>query len=158
MALQYSVAGRNSMMDALQNWINSRVSADNLSLVFEIFKGTAPVGGDLLKADVNYANLLGDETFYSYAGGAGGAIFTARTNGQTSIVNVPIVVPITAGGVMSYWRIRDTLPISEGDWFVYMQGSIGVSGSGADLIVENTTVIASQTITINSFTFTASNP
>lgn len=56
-----------------------------------------------------------------------------------------------AGGTIAHWRLHDT-----GGTVCHAQGSAGTSGT--DLILDNNVVLITQTITINTWTFTEGNP
>ena len=56
-----------------------------------------------------------------------------------------------AGGTIAHWRIHDTPGTT-----CHAQGSAGTSGT--DLILDNNVVLITQTVTINTWTFTEGNP
>lgn len=57
-----------------------------------------------------------------------------------------------AGGVVGYYRIVDNAGA-----VAHVQGAVGMSGSGAEAIMDNTTLVLNQTVTINAATLVGGN-
>jgi hypothetical protein len=58
----------------------------------------------------------------------------------------------TAGGVAAWFRIY-----TAGAAAIILDGSVGTAGSGADLILDSTTITAGQTVSIDTFIITEGN-
>jgi hypothetical protein len=129
MALQYSVAVRNAQLDALETTIGTAPT-------MEIRSGSPPA--DCAAADSG--TLLVSITLPSdwMANAASGSKAKSGTWQGTA----------SASGTAGHFRIKQS-------GTCHMQGTVGTSG--ADLIVDNTSINSGQTVTINTFTITAGN-
>jgi len=57
------------------------------------------------------------------------------------------------GGTVAHFRIKDPTGTT-----VHLQGTVTATGGGGDMILDNTALVATQTVTVNTFQLTASNP
>jgi len=130
MALAYSTAIRNAMLDA----ITAAVGGSGLCRVYD---GTRPATGGA--ATTLLAELTGNATF---APGASGAVLTLNAITQDSSAN--------ASGTATWFRW-----VSSGGTFC-IDGNVGTSGS--DLNLSTTTVTAGQPVSVTSWTITEGNP
>ena len=132
MAISYADTLRNTRMDAI-----TTLASD--AALIRIYAGTRPTNegaeGTLL------AELVGDTPF---AAGAALGVLTLGTITDDSSAN--------ATGVASWFRIY----ASNGTTIV-CDGSCGVAGSGADLILESTSIAVTQTVSIDTFIITEGN-
>lgn len=145
MALQYSTAVRNKMLDAIEGHIASVIlGAQDFNLV--IYSGSVPASASaaLGGAVALVTKLITSNGFTNYMTTASGGVCTTAGT-------YPLTMTIATAGTMSFWRLVD----GAGNSFV--QGTIGVGGSGADLIVESTTALVGQQLKIDTLNFTASN-
>lgn len=132
MAISYADTLRNTRMDAITT------RAGNAALI-RIYSGTRPANegaeGTLL------AELTGDTPF---AAGAASGVLTLGTITDDSSAN--------ATGTASWFRIY----ASDGTTIV-CDGDCGVAGSGADLILDSTSITIGQTVSIDTFIITEGN-
>ena len=132
MAISYADALRNTRMDAI-----TTLASD--AALIRIYSGVRPTNegaeGTLL------AELEGDTPF---AGAAVAGVLTLNPITEDSSAN--------ASGTASWFRIYDA-----GAANIVCDGSVGVAGSGADLILDSTTITATQTVSIDTFVITEGN-
>ena len=167
MALQFSTAVRNGQMDSIEDAILSGGGGyspgTDLNLILysgtvHTFANTGPLDTSVLAdPDVTDGVSMGNTKIYEGTGGD--PILSASSGGVVEVLgNAPTLRPwnitIANSGALSMFRIV----AANGPGTPILQGTIGVSGSGADMIVENVNVVAGQIITINSLFITASNP
>lgn len=132
MAIQFSVAARNALLDALETAIGA-------SAVLKIRSGTVPAtcatadAGDVLAT----LNLPADWM----AAASGGAKAKTGTWEDASA---------DAAGTAAHFRIY----ASDGTT-CHMQGTITATGGGGDMTLVNTNIASAQPITITGFTLTA---
>lgn len=72
----------------------------------------------------------------------------ATTSTATATANAIAQATAVASGTASFYRIED------GSSVVHRQGSIGLSGSGADLIFDDVEIASGDIVSISSFTVT----
>ena len=131
MALAYSTAIRNAMMDAVTTGAGG-------SALLRIYDGTRPASGGT--ATTLLAELTCNATF---AAGASSGVLTLNSITQDSSAN--------ASGTATWFRIVK----SDGTTFV-MDGNVGTSGS--DLNLTTTTIVSTQPVSVTSFVITEANP
>lgn len=131
MALGYNVTLRNLMLDE----ITTRAGA---SALLRIYDGTRPATGGT--ATTLLAELTCNATF---APAASGGVLTLNAITQDASAN--------ATGTATWFRIVK----SDGTTHV-LDGSVGTSGS--DLNLTTTSIVATQPVSITSFTITEGNP
>lgn len=131
MALAYSTTLRNAMLDAI-------TTAAGGSALLRIYDGTRPATGG--SATTLLAELTCNATF---APSAASGVLTLNSITQDSSAN--------ASGTATWFRIVK----SDGTTFV-MDGNVGTSGS--DLNLTTTTIVATQPVSVTSFTITEGNP
>lgn len=130
MALAYNSALRNSMLDA----ITTRAGA---SALLRIYSGTRPATAGT--ATTLLAELTCNATF---APAASGGVLTLNAITQDSSAD--------ATGTATWFRIVK----SDGTTHV-LDGDVGTSGS--DLNLTTTSIVATQPVSISSFTITEGN-
>lgn len=131
MALAYSTAIRNAMLDAVTTGAGG-------SALLRIYDGTRPASGGT--ATTLLAELTCNATF---AAGASSGVLTLNSITQDSSAN--------ASGTATWFRIVK----SDGTTFV-MDGNVGTSGS--DLNLTTTTIVSTQPVSVTSFVITEGNP
>lgn len=130
MAIAYSTAIRNAMMDAI-------TTAAGASALLRIYDGSRPASGGT--ATTLLAELTCNATF---AAGASSGVLTLNAITQDASAN--------ATGTATWFRIVK----SDGTTFV-MDGSVGTSGS--DLNLTTTSIVATQPVSVSSFVLTEGN-
>lgn len=131
MALAYSTTLRNAMLDAI-------TTAAGGSALLRIYDGTRPATGG--SATTLLAELTCNATF---APSAASGVLTLNSITQDASAN--------ATGTATWFRIVK----SDGTTHV-MDGSVGTSGS--DLNLTTTSIVATQPVSVTSFTITEGNP
>lgn len=130
MALAYSTAVRNAMLDA----ITTAIGASGL---LRIYDGTRPASGGT--ATTLLAQLALSATA---APAASGGVLTLSTITQDSSAD--------ATGTATWFRVT-----TSGGTFV-IDGSVGTSGS--DLNLTTTSIVITQPVSVTSFVITEGNP
>lgn len=131
MAVQYSVAVRNARLDAIETAIGA-------SAVLKIRTGAAPA--DCAAADSGSVLATIDLPADWMDAASGGAKAKSGTWEDTSADGT---------GTAGHFRIYATDGTT-----CHWQGTVGLSGSGADMIVDNTSFATGQAFTINTFSLT----
>jgi hypothetical protein len=130
MALAYSAAVRNAMLDAI-------TTAAGGSALLSIYDGTRPATGGA--ATTLLAQLTCNATF---APSASGGVLTLNAITQDSSAN--------ATGTATWFRIT-----TSGATHV-LDGNVGTSGS--DLNLSSTAIVSTQPVSVTSFVITEGNP
>lgn len=132
MALQKSTAIRDLQLDAIIDTIPA-------GAVVQIRTGSAPANC----AAANTGTLLGTLSLSNPVGTKSGQVLTFSTiTGDSSA---------DADGTAGHWRIFNSALDT-----CYLQGTCGIAASGADMILNTTTVATGVSIDIPSWTITAS--
>lgn len=130
MTLGINVTTRNAMLDA----ITTRAGA---SALLRIYDGTQPATGGTA------TNLLAELTCNAtFAPAASGGVLTLNAITQDSSAN--------ATGTATWFRI-----VQSGGSTHVLDGTVGTSG--ADLNLNSTSIVATGTVSVSSFTITAGN-
>ena len=134
MTVQLSVAARNARLDAIE-------TAVGVSAILEIRSGSQPANC----AAADSGTLLASMSLPSdwMAAASSGTKALSGTWQDTSANNA---------GTAAHFRIKDS-----GGTTTHMQGSITATGGGGDMTIDNTTIAASQVITVTAFTLTDGN-
>jgi hypothetical protein len=131
MALQFSTAVRNAMLDAIE-------TATGASAKLRIYTGAAPANC----AAAATGTLLVDMALpadWMAAASAGSKALAGSWTGTGA-----------AAGTAGYYRIVDTAGTT-----AHEQGTVTATGGGGDLTLDNTSIASAQTVTITSKTLTA---
>ena len=131
MAIAYNETLRNNMLDE----ITTRAGA---SALLRIYDGSRPATGGA--ATTLLAELTCNATF---AAGASGGVLTLNAITSDSSAN--------ATGTATWFRI-----VQSGGSTHVLDGNVGTSGS--DLNLTTTSIVATQPVSISSFTITEGNP
>lgn len=134
MALQFSESVRNARLDTIESTIGA-------SAILEIRTGAPPANC----AAADSGTLLASITLPSdwMAAAASGAKAKSGTWQDTSA---------NGDGTADHFRIKDS-----GGTTCHMQGTVGITGSGADLEVDNDSFATGQQFTVSSFTLQEGN-
>lgn len=135
MTMQYSVAVRNARLDAVETTIG-------LGPLLQVRTGAPPVNCAAADSGTVLATVnLPSDWMLAASGGSKAKSGTWQD------------LSADAAGTAGHFRIKDA-----GNTTCHMQGSVGMSGSGADMIVDNTNFATGQVFTVASFTLNAGNP
>lgn len=126
MTIKFSAAVRNARLDAIETVIGA-------SPKLRIYSGSPPTN----TTDAATGTLLVDMTLP--------ADFLQAASGGIKLLNGSWTTTAAAAGVAGYYRVWDNAVTT-----CHEQGTVG-QGTG-DLSLDNTTLAASQTVTINQFT------
>lgn len=135
MTMQYSIAVRNARLDAVETTIGA-------TPILQIRSGAPPVNcaaadGGAVLATVN----LPSDWMAAASGG------TKSKSGTWQDLSAD------ATGAAGHFRIKDGSGAT-----THMQGTCGMAGGGADMILDNTNFASGQVFTVVNFTLTAGNP
>jgi len=130
MALQFSAAVRNAMLDAIETAIGA-------SAVLKIRSGAAPATVATADSGPALATLSLPSDWMAAASGGTKALAGSWTDASAD-----------ATGTAAHFRIYATDGTT-----AHFQGTVGVSAT--DMIVDSVSFTAGQAFTINSFTLTA---
>lgn len=133
MAVQYSVAVRNGMLDSIES-----VTGASPRLI--IYTGSPPANCAAAASGSVLATLILPADFYSAATGGTKSLFGSWT------------ASATGAGTAGHYRIWDSTITN-----CHEQGTITITGSGGDITLDNPVIAVSQVVTINSKTITAGN-
>ena len=134
MALQFSTAVRNAMLDAIE-------TQGGTSAVLKIRTGSAPADCGTADSGTVLATLNLPSDWMAAA--SGGAKTKTGTWTDSSA---------DATGTAGHWRLY----ASDGTT-VLAQGTVTATGGGGDMTVDSTSFTAGQVFTVNTFTFSAGN-
>lgn len=138
MAISYKDSIRNARMDLVSTDLDTGAGAP----ILRIYDGTRPANGGTA------TNVLAELTMSdpSVAAGASGGVLTF--DNITSETNAPYAGTNTA----TWFRLFRT----DGTTIV-ADGSVGATGSGADLELDSTSITQTQTVSVSTFTITEGN-
>ncbi len=132
MALQFSTAFRNAMLDQLPVVAGS-------SEVVKMFTGSPP--SNCAAADTGIMLLEFDLPVTSWVAASGGA---------KTLASLPQTVNAAATGIAAHFRLYNTGAVT-----CHTQGTITLVGGGGDMTVDNNSLVVGQTCLITSFQLTA---
>jgi len=134
MGLQFSVTVRNGRLDGIETAIGT-------SAILKIRTGAAPASAAAADTGTVLATLnLPSDWLAAASSGAKAKSGTWQDTGAD------------ASGTAAHFRIYDS-----GGSTCHVQGTVGATGSGADMEVDNTSITSGQTVTITGFTVTDGN-
>lgn len=134
MSVQLSAAVRNARLDTIESTIG-------VSAVLKIRSGA--VEANVAAADGGTALAIITLPSDWMAAASGGAKAKLGTWQEASA---------DASGTAGHWRLY----ASDGTT-CHAQGTVTATGGGGDMTLDSTSITATQTVTINSFTFTDGN-
>lgn len=137
MTIQYSTTLRNNQLDQIESTVG-------VSAKLRLYSGAPPAD----TAAAATGTLLVEMALPSdwLAAASGGSKVKAGTwTGQGTVA-------AGTGTNAGYFRITDSAGTT-----THMQGTVGITGSGTDLTLDNTSIAQSQVVNINTFSVTAGN-
>lgn len=134
MALQFSAAVRNAMLDAIETGIG-------ISAVLKIRTGAAPANCATADSGTVLATLSLPSDWLA-----------AASAGTKSKLGTWEDLSADATGTAAHFRIY----ASDGTT-IHTQGTVTITGGGGDMTLDNLSLTAAQVVTITSFTLTAGN-
>ena len=133
MALQFSTAVRNAMLDQIETIIGT-------SAILTMRTGAAPA----TCATANSGTVLATINFAS-------DWMAAAAAGAKSASGLPVSdASSDATGTVAHFRIHDSSGVTCG-----MQGTVTATAGGGDMTVDNTSFVITQPFNITAFTLTA---
>lgn len=135
MAIQFSVAVRNAMLDQFETTIGT-------SPILRIRTGAAPANCATADSGTVLATMTLPSDWLSAASG-----------GSKSLLGTWQDASADAAGTAAHYRIYDSTGTT-----CHEQGTVTATGGGGDLTLDNTSIAAGQQVTITSYTRTAGNP
>lgn len=132
MAIQFSVAVRNAMLDVIESTMGT-------SAKVQIWSGSPPASCASAATGTKLAewSLASDWA-------------SAASNGSKSLSGVPLSTTGLANGTAGYYRFVDSAGTT-----CHEQGTITLTGGGGDMTIDNTSIASGQTVQITGFTKTA---
>ena len=132
MALQFSTAYRNALLDQL-------ATTEGGSEKIKVFTGAAPAncaaadsGTELVEWDL-----------------ASSGDWNAASGGTKTLAGLTLSATAIATGTAGYFRMYDA------GGTCHLQGTVTATGGGGDLILNNTSIANGQTVQLTGFTLTA---
>jgi len=132
--MQYSVAVRNARLDQVESTIST-------APIIEIRTGAAPANCATADSGTVLASLTLPSDWMAAA-----AAGVKEKSGTWEDMSA------NATGTAGHFRLKDS-----GGTVCHIQGSCGLSGSGAEMILNNTSLVTGQPFTIETFTITGGN-
>ncbi len=135
MTVGYATALRNSQLLA----VSAAADAGTAAAIIRIYDGSRPETGGAV------TNLLAELTMSDPA-------FAAPMGG---VMVAGVIAPDTAtnaAGVATWFRVVDSTGA-----FV-LDGSVGLAGSGADMVLDDVNILINQELRLGGFSITEGNP
>jgi len=132
MAVQLSTTVRNARLNSIETTIGT-------SAVVKIFTGSPPANCAAADSGTMLATLSLPSDY-----------FNAASSGSMTKLGTWTVASASNTGTAGYFRMYDSTAAT-----CHVQGTVGTSG--ADMIVNTTSVVSGQSFTINTFTLTDAN-
>jgi hypothetical protein len=132
MAIQYSGAVRDAKLDIIESTINT-------SAVLKIRTGAAPANCASPDTGLVLATMTLPSDWMAAASGG--------TKSKSGVWQDPSA---DNSGTAGHFRIYESTGTT-----CHIQGTVGTAS--ADMIIDNTSINATQTVTVNNFTITAGN-
>ena len=132
MAVQLSTTVRNARLNSIETTIGT-------SAVVKIFTGSPPANCAAADSGTTLATLSLPSDY-----------FNAASSGSMTKLGTWTVASAANSGTAGYFRMYDSTAAT-----CHVQGTVGTSG--ADMIVNTTSVVSGQSFTINTFTLTDAN-
>lgn len=132
MTIQFSVAVRNAMLDAIETTMGT-------SAKLQMWTGTPPAN---CAAAATGTKLVEISLASDWA--------AAATNGSKSLSSLPLVTTGLANGTAGYYRFTNSAGTT-----CHEQGTVTAAGGGGDIIVDNPVMVSGQEVQVVAFTKTA---
>lgn len=124
MAVSPVVRGRNAMVDALVDLVDVGAGANGSFVVYD--------AGDVVLATISLQNPA----------------FGDASSGSASALGTPLTATAAATGEAATFSVLDA------DGAEVWSGTVGISGSGADAIIDTTAIESGDTVNLNGHTLT----
>lgn len=135
MAIQLSVGARNARLDSIETTAGTDAK-------LQIWTGSPPADCATTDSGTKLVEMTLPTDYMASA--ATGSKAKAGTWSGTGIT----------GGDAGYFRLKPTTPTGTN---AIIQGTITATGGGGDMTLDNISIAASQTVTVNTFTLTDAN-
>ena len=133
MSLQYSVTLRNNQLDTIETTVST-------APILKIISGSAPADCATAESGTVLVSITLPSDWMAAASSGSKAL-----SGSWSDTAI-------ASGTAGYFRVYDSTGTT-----CHIQGTCSLSGGGGDLILDNTSISTSQTVTVQTFTISAGN-
>lgn len=133
MPIQFSTAVRNAMLDAIE-------VATGASPSLRIYAGAVPASCADVPGSSPLVTMSLPADFYA-AAASGSKVLSGSWTGTAA-----------GGGTATFYRIYDAAGTT-----CHEQGTVGLAGSGADMIIDSAVIASTQVVTISAKTITAGN-
>jgi hypothetical protein len=137
MALQYGTAVKIARLNALETTVGT-------SPKLQIRTGAPPAGPATADSGTLLCEITLPSNWLADAGAVGEVVTKVLAGSWTGTA----VATDTAG----HFRLKDSAGTT-----THAQGTVTASGGGGDAIIESTSVVSGQTVTVTAFTLTAGN-
>lgn len=134
MALQFSVAVRNGMLDAVE-------TVTGATAILRLRTGAPPA----TCATADSGTLVAEMTLPS-------DWMAAASGGTKALLGTWQDLSANAAGTVAHFRIYDSTGVT-----CHAQGTVTITGGGGDMTLDNNVLALAQQVTITSYTYTAAN-
>lgn len=134
MALQFSVAVRNGMLDAIE-------TVTGATAILRLRTGAPPA----TCATADSGTLVAEMTLPS-------DWMAAASGGTKALLGTWQDLSANAAGTVAHFRIYDSTGVT-----CHAQGTVTITGGGGDMTLDNNVLALAQQVTITSYTYTAAN-
>ena len=139
MTVQYSTAVRIARLDSLES-----VAGVSARLVIYDLSGAAPADTAASITATTLATLVLPSDWMAGASAVGNVVTKAKSGVWS--------VAASGLGTADFFRVWDSTLTT-----CHMQGTVTATGGGGDMTVNNASITAGQTVTVDTFTLTAGN-
>ena len=134
MALQFSVAVRNAMLDAIE-------STTGATAILRLRTGAPPA----TCATADSGTIVAEMTLPA-------DWMAAASGGTKALSGTWQDLSANAAGTVAHFRIYDSAGTT-----CHAQGTVTITGGGGDMTLDNNVLALAQQVTITSYTYTAAN-
>lgn len=137
MAIQYSTTLRNAQLDQVE-------IVTGATAKLRLYSGPAPANAAAASTGTMLVEITLPADYFNNASG-GTKTKLGTWTGQGTVA-------AGTGTNAGYFRLFDNAGTT-----CHMQGTVGVTGSGADMTLDNTSIATNQVVNVNTFSITAGN-
>lgn len=134
MALQFSVAVRNGMLDSIE-------TVTGATAILRLRTGAPPA----TCATADSGTIVAEMTLPA-------DWMAAASGGTKALLGTWQDLSANAAGTVAHFRIYDSAGTT-----CHAQGTVTISGGGGDMTLDNNVLALGQQVTITSYTYTAAN-
>lgn len=135
MTLQYGTTLRNAKLDQIETTVGTLP-------ILQIRSGAPPA----TPATADSGTLLASMTLPS-------DWMNAASTGSKTKLGTWQDTSADGTGTAGHWRLKDS-----GGTVTHAQGTVTATGGGGDMTLDNTSITATQSVTVNTFTINDNNP